>query len=138
MPITKSTVTNWFFAGICLLIVCFVLAYLMIFVFAQAQGGYLLSRGGPGAIDFAAPYLFVINRGCILGILVGLCLLGYWFVRLHLWGKRLPPLTAQRRFVQLTLLFAPFGSALLGTVLLAVYLQQTEGLFTHFARLPVP
>lgn len=132
----QPKVTHWFWAGVLLLIAGFVLAHIVLFFYSRSQVSYIGS--GISATDFAAPYFFVINRGALLGLLLALGMLGYWFIRFRLsvdaaqrWGDQQP-------VIRFTLLLMPVFVAVLVALALALYLQQTEGAFSRYDRFLQP
>ncbi len=133
----KPKLTPWFWAGVLLLATGFVLAHIILFFFARAKVAPLMGAG-IRATDFAAPYFFVMNRGALLGLLLALGMLGYWFIRFRLsvdaaqrWGDQQP-------VIRFTLLLMPVFVAVLVALALALYLQQTEGAFSRYDRFLQP
>lgn len=126
-----------FFAGLFLLVGSFVLAHIILFFYARAQVAPLM-RSGPSASDFALPYMFVINRGAFLGLLLAFGLFGYWRVRGRLSASAEERFRNHEAFIRLMLLFAPLFVAIAAALTLAIYIQQTDSAFSRFNHLLQP
>lgn len=132
----KSILIKWMFTGLLLLGICMVLGYITVFTYSRVQVGYLIGRGGPSVTDFALPYLFVINRGSILGILFALFILAYGLIQPDL--STVQSFNRQSRFIRLTLLFGPLLVAVVSALILSFYLEQVENIFSRFDRFLQP
>lgn len=126
-----------FWAGVLLLAAGFVLVHIVLFFYARAKVAPLMGVG-ISATDFAAPYFFVMNRGALLGLLMALGMMGYWSIRFRLSADAAQRLGYQQSVLQFTLLLMPVLIAVLVTLGLALYLQQTEGAFSRYDRFLQP